>query len=58
VRLTGWSGGLKPLAPKGQGGVAKWPKATVCKTVIREFESHRRLQPFMAVSCLFLVSCM
>jgi hypothetical protein len=25
------------------GGVAKWPKATVCKTVIRGFDSHRRL---------------
>ncbi len=25
------------------GGVAKWPKATVCKTVIRRFESDRRL---------------
>lgn len=25
------------------GGVAKRPKATVCKTVIRGFESHRRL---------------
>ena len=25
------------------GGVAKWSKATVCKTVIREFKSHRRL---------------
>ena len=25
------------------GGVAKWPKATVCKTVIRRFESGRRL---------------
>ena len=25
------------------GGVAKWPKALVCKTNIRGFESHRRL---------------
>ena len=25
------------------GGVAKWTKATVCKTVIHGFESHRRL---------------
>ncbi len=25
------------------GGVAKRPKATVCKTVIRRFESARRL---------------
>ena len=25
------------------GGVAKWPKATVCKTVIRRFKSGRRL---------------
>jgi hypothetical protein len=28
------------------GGVAKWSKATVCKTVIRGFESHRRLSGF------------
>jgi hypothetical protein len=28
------------------GGVAKWPKATVCKTVIRGFDSHRRLLHF------------
>ena len=27
----------------GVGGVAKWSKATVCKTVIRRFESARRL---------------
>ena len=27
-----------------RGGVAKWPKATVCKTVIRGFESRLRLQ--------------
>ena len=26
-----------------KGGVAKWSKATVCKTVIHGFESHRRL---------------
>ena len=25
------------------GGIAKWPKATVCKTVIRGFKSHSRL---------------
>jgi hypothetical protein len=31
-----------PSSP--DGGVAKWPKATVCKTVIRQFESARRLQ--------------
>ena len=31
------------------GGVAKRPKATVCKTVIRRFESGRRL---------FFPSCM
>jgi hypothetical protein len=28
------------------GGVAKWSKATVCKTVIRRFESGRRLFDF------------
>ncbi len=28
------------------GGVAKRPKATVCKTVIRRFESGRRLLSF------------
>jgi hypothetical protein len=27
----------------GLGGVAKWSKATVCKTVIPGFESRRRL---------------
>ena len=26
------------------GGIAKWPKATVCKTVIRGFKSHSRLR--------------
>ncbi len=26
-----------------KGGIAKWPKATVCKTVIRGFKSHSRL---------------
>ncbi len=30
----------------GRGGVAKRPKATVCKTVIRRFESGRRLSSF------------
>lgn len=25
------------------GGIAKWPKATVCKIVIRGFKSHSRL---------------
>lgn len=29
-----------------QGGIAKWPKATVCKTVIRGFKSHSRLSGF------------
>ena len=28
------------------GGVAKWPKAKVCKTFIRRFESDRRLNKF------------
>ena len=30
-------------APTRYGGIAKWPKATVCKTVIRGFKSHSRL---------------
>lgn len=34
-----------PAATQGRpkGGIAKWPKATVCKTVIRGFKSHSRL---------------
>ena len=31
------------------GGVAKRPKATVCKTVIRRFESDRRLLFLMSL---------
>ena len=30
-------------ATSNTGGIAKWPKATVCKTVIRGFKSHSRL---------------
>lgn len=26
------------------GGIAKWPKASVCKTDIRGFKSHSRLK--------------
>ena len=38
------------------GGVAKRPKATVCKTVIRRFESGRRLLflKFQGRFCRFL----
>lgn len=31
------------LAVFQHGGVAKWPKAEVCKTFIHRFESDRRL---------------
>lgn len=37
--------GRYPFAPtRSNGGVAKWSKAAVCKTVIRGFESRLRLQ--------------
>lgn len=38
-----------------QGGVAKWPKATVCKTVIPRFKSGRRLHITLAVSLAIFV---
>lgn len=49
-----WEGSIPgSLAPVGttaradfQGGVPKWSKGTVCKTVIRGFESRRRLSSF------------
>ena len=37
------STGASDGTSNGVGGVAKWSKATVCKTVIRRFESARRL---------------
>ena len=36
-----------------RGGVAKWTKATVCKTVIHGFESRRRLHLIFVLSLLF-----
>ena len=38
------------------GGVAKWSKATVCKTVIRRFESARRLFLFHCYSAAYSAS--
>lgn len=34
---------MRKMPPSYFGGIAKWPKATVCKTVIRGFKSHSRL---------------
>ena len=42
------SAGASDGTSNGVGGVAKWSKATVCKTVIRRFESARRLSSFPA----------
>lgn len=36
------------------GGIAKWPKASVCKTDIRGFKSHSRLSLESAVARIFL----
>gem|GEM_PF-2114137 len=32
------------------GGIAKWPKASVCKTDIRGFKSHSRLDKVYAIA--------
>jgi hypothetical protein len=38
------------------GAVPKWPKGEVCKTSIRGFESHPRLQDFKALSWVWPAS--
>ena len=47
VFVAGSHAAVSPYPADIFGGVAKRPKATVCKTVIRRFESGRRLLLFM-----------
>jgi hypothetical protein len=45
------------LRAGGAGDVAKWPKAMVCKTIIRRFKSARRLQLTPLFGGLLLAAC-